>query len=120
MLLLLLSACTDLAYLPSEPPAIGSVVQDTGDGVLDDDIPCTTYGAQTTTLTVINHRANQVDLFWRNDSCQEILYAQIAGGGSYNQSTYTNAVWTVRTADSSLLDWILIESAQPVTLEVSR
>lgn len=117
LLLLLLTACTEVPYIPVEPPPLGSDTGDTG----AEDIPCSVDQQPLTEaiFTVVNGSAADADLFWRSQSCGEGVYAYLGPGGSHEQASVVGHVWVLRDKSGGLVGWFELTEPGPVTLEVN-
>ena len=113
----LLCGCTELPYIPTEPPSLELDSGDSGDTV---DIPCSEDRQPLTqaTFTVINATADTVELLWRNGSCQEAFYQTLRPGVSVTQGTYVGHVWVVRDDSGRARAWFVVEEPGPSTVEV--
>ncbi len=66
-------------------------------------------GTSATAVQVVfqnDYPARNLDLYWVDTSCNEILYASIGAGTSYQQATYSDHPWRLREQGVLLHEYV--------------
>ncbi len=74
-----------------------------------DTLPCSTFGGQAVTLTVTNGTSAAGDLVWRDQNCNEFLYATLQPAQTYVQPTFGFHVWVFRAPGGAEVDHLQLD-----------